>query len=166
MYRYWKYICNRGFLMLIIIRSLICIAVFLTSGKGGTGAASVAEFLLITGGTDTIPTVAAVIGRSTGVGKSVFFCFVFHIRFTSPETILIVILYICKSGDSRKLFRFPASGSTTWKYQSIGGYRKSDFLRIYMTVKIFELSCEHICQYSRSKSCSIGIDKEKQRIRA
>lgn len=69
MYRYWKYICNRGFLMLIIIRSLICIAVFLTSGKGGTGAASVAEFLLIAGGTDAGFTCIPVIGRSAGVGK-------------------------------------------------------------------------------------------------
>ena len=49
------------------------------------GTAAVAEFLLITGGADTIPTVAAVIGRSTGVGKGVFFRFFFHIRFTSPE---------------------------------------------------------------------------------
>ena len=54
-------------------------------GKLLTGTAAIAEFLLITGGTDTIPTVAAVIGRSTGVGKGVFFRFFFHIRFTSPE---------------------------------------------------------------------------------
>ena len=69
MYRYWKYICNRGFLMLIIIRSLICIAVFLTSGKGGTGAASVAEFLLIAGGTDAAFAGVAVVGGGTGVRK-------------------------------------------------------------------------------------------------
>ena len=154
------------FLSLITIGALIAVAGFFLMGKILAGTAVITEFLLITGGADTIPTVAAVIGRSTGVGKGVFFRFFFHIRFTSPETILIVILYICKSGDSRKLFRFPTSGSTAWKYQSIGSYRKSDFLRIYMTVKVFELSCEHICQYSRSKSCSIGIDKEKQRIRA
>lgn len=54
-------------------------------GKFLAGTAAVAEFLFITGGADTIPTVAAVIGRSTGVGKSVFFRFFFHIRFTSPE---------------------------------------------------------------------------------
>ena len=41
-------------------------------GKLLTGTASIAEFLLITGGTDTVPTVDAVIGRSTGVGKTVF----------------------------------------------------------------------------------------------
>ncbi len=41
-------------------------------GKLLTGTAAIAEFLLITGGTDTVPTVAAVIGRSTGVGKTVF----------------------------------------------------------------------------------------------
>ena len=41
-------------------------------GKILTGTATVAELLLITGGTDTVPTVAAVIGRSTGVGKTVF----------------------------------------------------------------------------------------------
>ena len=69
MYIYWKYICNRGFLMLIIIRSLICIAVFLTSGKGGTGAASVAEFLLIAGGTDAALAGVAVVGGGTGVRK-------------------------------------------------------------------------------------------------
>ena len=49
------------------------------------GAAAIAEFLLITGCTDTVPTAAAVISRSTGVGKSIFFRFFFHIRFTSPE---------------------------------------------------------------------------------
>ncbi len=54
-------------------------------GKILAGTAVVAEFLFITGGADTIPTVAAVIGRSTGVGKSIFFGFFFHIRFTSPE---------------------------------------------------------------------------------
>ena len=54
-------------------------------GKLLAGTAAVAELLLITGGADTIPTVAAVIGRSTGVGKCVFFRFFFHIRFTSPE---------------------------------------------------------------------------------
>ena len=41
-------------------------------GKLLTGTAAIAEVLLITGGTDTVPTVAAVIGRSTGVGKTVF----------------------------------------------------------------------------------------------
>ena len=55
-------------------------------GKILAGTAVVAEFLLITGGADTIPTVAAVIGRSTGVGKGVFFRFFFHVRFTSPDT--------------------------------------------------------------------------------
>lgn len=42
-------------------------------GKILAGTAVITEFLLITGGADTIPTVAAVIGRSTGVGKSIFF---------------------------------------------------------------------------------------------
>ena len=40
-------------------------------GKLLAGTAAVAEFLLITGSADTIPTVAAVIGRSAGVGKSI-----------------------------------------------------------------------------------------------
>lgn len=35
------------------------------------GTAAIAEFLLVTGCTDTVPTTAAVISRSTGVGKSV-----------------------------------------------------------------------------------------------
>mgnify|MGYP000205289698 CR=1 FL=1 len=42
-------------------------------GKILAGTAVITEFLLITGGADTIPTVAAVIGRSTGVGKSILF---------------------------------------------------------------------------------------------
>ena len=41
-------------------------------GKILAGTAVITEVLLITGGADTIPTVAAVIGRSTGVGKTVF----------------------------------------------------------------------------------------------
>ena len=47
-------------------------------GKLLAGTAAVTEFLLITGGADTIPTVAAVIGRSTGVGKSVLGFFFLH----------------------------------------------------------------------------------------
>ena len=47
-------------------------------GKFLAGTAAVAEFLLIAGGADTIPTVAAVIGRSTGVGKRVFGVFFAH----------------------------------------------------------------------------------------
>ena len=74
-----------SFLSLITIGALIAVAGFFLTGKIFTGAAAVAEFLFITGGADTIPTVAAVIGRSTGVGKCVFFRFFFHIRFTSPE---------------------------------------------------------------------------------
>lgn len=74
-----------SFLSLITIGALIAVAGFFLMGKILAGAAVITEFLLITGGADTIPTVAAVIGRSTGVGKSIFFCFFFHIRFTSPE---------------------------------------------------------------------------------
>ena len=47
-------------------------------GKILAGAAVITEFLLITGGADTIPTVAAVIGRSTGVGKSIVWAFFRH----------------------------------------------------------------------------------------
>lgn len=47
-------------------------------GKFLAGTAVVAEFLFITGGADTIPTVAAVIGRSAGVGKSIFGSFFRH----------------------------------------------------------------------------------------
>ena len=47
-------------------------------GKILAGAAVITEFLLITGGADTIPTMAAVIGRSTGVGKSFFRFFFLH----------------------------------------------------------------------------------------
>ena len=71
-----------SFLSLITIGALIAVAGFFLMGKILAGTAVITEFLLITGGADTIPTVAAVIGRSTGVGKSLFF---FHIRFTSPE---------------------------------------------------------------------------------
>ena len=63
---------SASFLSLITIGALIAVAGFFIMGK-------------ILAGTDTIPTVAAVIGRSTGVGKGVFFRFFFHIRFTSPE---------------------------------------------------------------------------------
>jgi hypothetical protein len=76
---------SASFLSLITIGALIAVAGFFLMGKILAGAAVITEFLLITGGADTIPTVAAVIGRSTGVGKSIFFCFFFHIRFTSPE---------------------------------------------------------------------------------
>ncbi|MFR8352337.1 MAG: hypothetical protein ACLVB1_06290 [Blautia obeum] len=71
-------------------------------GKILAGTAVITEFLLITGGADTIPTVAAVIGRSTGVGKSIFFRFFFHIRFTSPDTFLITRIISLYLGDSRK----------------------------------------------------------------
>lgn len=47
-------------------------------GKILAGTAVITEFLLITGGADTIPTVAAVIGRSTGVGKSIVWVFFRH----------------------------------------------------------------------------------------
>ena len=76
---------SASFLSLITIGALIAVAGFFLMGKILAGAAVITEFLLITGGADTIPTVAAVIGRSTGVGKSIFFRFLFHIRFTSPE---------------------------------------------------------------------------------
>ena len=42
------------------------------------GTAAIAEFLLVTGSTDTVPTTAAVISRSTGVGKSVLGFFFLH----------------------------------------------------------------------------------------
>ena len=67
-------------------------------------------------------------------------------------------------GVLRSLFRLPSSGSTAWKYQSIGSYRESDLLGIDMSVKFFQLCSQHISQHRRSKSCSIGIDQEKQRI--
>ena len=61
-----------GSFQLITIGTFISITGFFLMGKLLTGTAAIAEFLLITGGTDTVPTVAAVIGRSTGVGKAVF----------------------------------------------------------------------------------------------
>ena len=76
---------SASLLSLITIGALIAVAGFFLMGKILAGTAVITEFLLITGGADTIPTVAAVIGRSTGVGKSIFFRFFFHIRFTSPE---------------------------------------------------------------------------------
>ena len=76
---------SASFLSLITIGALIAVAGLFLMPKILAGAAVITEFLLITGGADTIPTVAAVIGRSTGVGKSIFFCFFFHIRFTSRE---------------------------------------------------------------------------------
>ena len=80
-----RLMCQHLFSVLITICAFIAVAGFFLMGKILAGTAVVAEFLFITGGADTIPTVAAVIGRSTGVGKSIFFCFFFHIRFTSPE---------------------------------------------------------------------------------
>ena len=67
-----------SFLSLITIGALIAVAGFFLTGKILAGAAVITEFLLITGGADTIPTVAAVIGRSTGVGKSVLGFFFLH----------------------------------------------------------------------------------------
>lgn len=64
------------------------------------------------------------------------------------------------------LFRLPASGSTTWKYQSVGGYRKSDLLGVNMSVEVFQLGCQHISQYGRSQTCGVGVDEKKQRVRA
>ncbi len=61
-----------GSFQLITIGTFISVTGFLFMGKILTGTATVAELLLITGGTDTFPTVAAVIGRSAGVGKTVF----------------------------------------------------------------------------------------------
>ena len=69
---------SASFLSLITIGALIAVAGFFLTGKIFTGAAAVAEFLFITGGADTIPTVAAVIGRSTGVGKSIVWAFFRH----------------------------------------------------------------------------------------
>ena len=67
-----------SFLSLITIGALIAVAGFFLMGKILAGAAVITEFLLITGGADTIPTVAAVIGRSTGVGKSIVWAFFRH----------------------------------------------------------------------------------------
>ena len=52
-----------SFLSLITIGALIAVAGFFLMGKILAGTAVITEFLLITGGADTIPTVAAVIGR-------------------------------------------------------------------------------------------------------
>ena len=63
---------------------LVAIRAFITSTgvffvrKFFAGTAAIAEFLLVTGSTDTVPTTAAVISRSTGVGKSVFGFFFLH----------------------------------------------------------------------------------------
>lgn len=80
--------------MLVAICAFIAVAGFFLTGKIFTGAAAVAEFLFITGGADTIPTVAAVIGRSTGVGKSIVW--VLNDTFNPAATIYdekIVVLY-------------------------------------------------------------------------
>ena len=69
---------SASFLVLITIGALIAVAGFFLMGKILAGTAVVAEFLFITGGADTIPTVAAVIGRSTGVGKSIVWAFFRH----------------------------------------------------------------------------------------
>ena len=84
--------CGRLF-CLIAIRALISIAGFLLTGKLLAGAAAVAELLLITGGADTIPTAPAVIGRSTGVGKSALGFFFRH-SFTPPEIYCTCIIYL------------------------------------------------------------------------
>ena len=63
---------------------LVAIRAFVTSTgvffvrKFFAGTAAIAEFLLVTGCTDTVPTTAAVISRSTGVGKSVLGFFFLH----------------------------------------------------------------------------------------
>lgn len=62
------------------------------------------------------------------------------------------------------LFGFPATGCSTRKNQSVGRNRKSDLIRCYNTVVFFHNSSEHVCQYSRLKSCRVGVDQEKQRI--
>ena len=64
--------------LLVAICAFISVAGFFLMGKFLAGTAAVTELLLITGGTDTIPTVAAVIGRSAGVGKSVLGFFFLH----------------------------------------------------------------------------------------
>lgn len=64
------------------------------------------------------------------------------------------------------LFRLPSTRCTAWKYKSVRGYWKSDFLGVYMSVEIFKLCSQHVSQYSRGKSCCVGVDQEKQRIRA
>ena len=63
---------------------LIAICAFVTSTgvffvrKFFAGTAAIAKFLLVTCSTDTVPTTAAVIGRSTGVGKRFFRFFFLH----------------------------------------------------------------------------------------
>ena len=63
---------------------LVTICAFITSTgvffvrEFFAGTAAIAEFLLVTGSTDTVPTTAAVISRSTGVGKSVLGFFFLH----------------------------------------------------------------------------------------
>ena len=69
---------SASFLVLITIGALIAVAGFFLMRKIFAGTAAVAEFLLITGCTDTVPTAAAVISRSTGVGKSFFRFFFLH----------------------------------------------------------------------------------------
>ena len=130
---------------------LVAIRAFITSTgvffvrKFFAGTAAIAEFLLVTGCTDTVPTTAA--------------CSCGH----KPE-------YRCREERPwiflPSLFRLPASGSTTWKYQSVGGYRKSDLLGVNMSVEVFQLGCQHISQYGRSQTCGVGVDEEKQRVRA
>ena len=69
---------SASFLSLITIGALIAVAGFFLMGKILAGTAVITEFLLITGGADTIPTVAAFIGRRTGVGKSIVWAFFRH----------------------------------------------------------------------------------------
>ena len=69
---------SASFLSLITIGAFIAVAGFFLMGKILAGTAVITEFLLITGCTDTVPTAAAVISRSTGVGKSFFRFFFLH----------------------------------------------------------------------------------------
>ena len=62
------------------------------------------------------------------------------------------------------LFRFPATGCSTWKNQSVGRNRKSDFISSYDTVVFFHNGSEHVSQYCWLKSCCIRINQEEQRI--
>lgn len=58
---------------LIVVGSLVSIAVLFALRLFLAGAAPVAEFLLITGGTDAAFTCFTVIGRSAGIGESAVF---------------------------------------------------------------------------------------------
>lgn len=79
--------CNarQHLLSLITIGALIAVAGFFLMGKILAGTAVITEFLLITGGADTIPTVVMGHRPEYRCREEYLFRFFFHIRFTSPE---------------------------------------------------------------------------------